>query len=141
MSSSCNTLMVFSFFIILSSVIFLCNSFFSIFFLQRFWFGGTLSLCSHFPNYSLAYFLSPCYHFCFLSLGCFCPFLHLLCSTFSWVLLSSLLRSLGYLFLLLSFSLFAAPLATAMYEFLLLYPSVFLAVFSSHFQVSFLSGL
>ena len=41
----------------------------SIFFLGKFQFGGTLSLCSHFPDYSLPYFLSPYYHFCFLSLS------------------------------------------------------------------------
>ena len=42
--------------------------FFDRIFPQQFWFGGSLSLCSHLSGCSLAYFLSPCYHFCFMSL-------------------------------------------------------------------------
>ena len=69
-SSSCNTLHIFSLFVSLSSVIFLCSSlFFSIYFSNYFLVQGNLSLCSHLPDCFLAYLLSPCYYFCFQSLG------------------------------------------------------------------------
>ena len=48
--------------------------FLGVFFFQRFRFGSNLSLCSHLPNYYLAYFFFPCSHFCFLSMDVFVLF-------------------------------------------------------------------
>ena len=78
-SSSCNTLKVFP--------VTLLSYFY--FFLVA------LSMCSHLPDCSLAYFISTCYHFCFLSLGI--PVLFLLLGNF------------GYLFLLLLLVLIWLP--------------------------------
>ena len=130
-SSSCNTLNIFSVFMFLSSVIFLCPSFFSIFFLHQFQFGGIPSFCSHLIDCSLTYLLSPSYNFCLLSLSVsflFFIFLH--------GFPSSSLGRFGYLFVdLLLFSDFPLFLLSFLQLKLMifhLYPSMYFAVYASH---------
>ena len=117
----------------LSSVISLSPSLFWVFFLYWFWFGSTFYLCSHLPEFSLIYFLSPCYNFCFLSLS-FYPFLQLLCSALLWVPLSSSLGSFSYLFvdLLLFFSSLYCFSDNWNLRFFTLYLSISFAVYASY---------
>ena len=120
--SSSNTLKVFSVFIFLSLVSFLCPSFLSVFFLCKFRFDGNLSLCSHLPNCTLIHFFSPCYHFCFLSLGVFFSSLTLFCTSMgsSLLLIGKLwLFVCGFFDFFLLLSLFGLTLSLL---FLLLLP-------------------
>ena len=131
-SSSCNTLENF-FYVSLISHFSLCLSFLSVFFFHWFQFGGNLSLCSHLPDYSLALFLSPCYHFCFVSLvDSVLLFIYSVLLFHGFLSPTDLFVGLFNLFSPLWFySLFATPLAAIEYIFLPLYHAVYALHLSS----------
>ena len=80
--SSYNSQKVFSVFVCLLSHFSMQLFFLRFFFLSQIQSGSTLSLYSHLTGCSHAYFLFPCHHFCFLSLGIPILFLfNLFCSS------------------------------------------------------------